>query len=146
MPFKAIRLVILFDGAGGTLDRVVPRMKHLLEQHAFTVDLHRVADGPLDLTPYRGIVVGGPVSGLGLRRPGPTRALADAIERLPDLDGINVALFCVFALRAGATLDRMRDRVLAKGATVVATHAYPLWDPRREEDHLPAECMARIHR
>lgn len=144
MPFRPLRLLIYFDDARERCGRVVPRMKELLEHRAFLVDTATVADGPVDLSPYQGLVLGSPVFGLGIRGVGPTPALTAAVEAMPDLDDLKVALFCVYTLSPGTTFDRMRGLVLSKGATFVAEHAYSLFQPTRGDHVLPTECMVRI--
>ncbi|NOY28191.1 MAG: hypothetical protein GXP62_20190 [Oligoflexia bacterium] len=144
MPFTPIRLLILIDDARGYCSRVVPRMKELLEQRAFAVDVHRIQDGPVDIAPYRGLVIGSPAFGLGIKGAGPTPELTAFIQALEDLDEKKVALFCVYQLRPGTTFDRMKGLVLELGADFVASHAYSLLRPHDMEHVIPAECMVRI--
>ncbi len=144
MPFRALRLLILFDDAHGYCARVVPRMKELLEHRAFLVDVHRVQDGPIDVTPYKGLILGSPSYGFGIRGAGPTQALQDAVAEMPDLSGVGVAVFCVYRLRPGVTLDRMKGMVFEKGANLVVAQGYSLLKPAEAEHILPAECMVRI--
>ena len=144
MPFRPLRLLVLYDDARGHCVRVVPAMKTLLEQRGFVVDTHRVADGPIDVSPYRGLVIGTPVFGAGVRGVGPTDALTAFVEALPDLDDKKVALFCVYELRPGTTFDRMKALIYDKGGDVVVTWGYWLLRPDRGAHILPAECMVRI--
>lgn len=144
MPFTPLRLLILIDDARGYCGRVVPRMKELLEHRAFQVDVHRIQDGPVDIAPYRGLVIGTPVFGLGIKGVGPTPELTSFIQGLSDLDEKKVALFCVYELRPGTTFDRMKGLVLEQGAEFVAAHGYHLLRPHVDEHVIPAECMVRI--
>lgn len=144
MPFQPIRLLILYDDDRGYCGKVIPTMKRLLEDRAFVVDTHRVADGPVDVGPYRGLVLGSPVFGAGLRGVGPTDALVAFVEALPDLDGKKVAVFCVYPLRPGTTLARMKSLALARGADFVTAWGYSLLHPDRGAHMLPTECMVRI--
>ena len=141
MPFEPLRLLLLFDDAHGFCGRVVPRMRSLLEQRAFLVDLCEVNSAKVgDLAPYDGLVIGSPVLGVRGR---PTEALVRAI---PSLGDRAVALFCVFLVRAGATLEQMRALVAAKGGRVIAEQPYALTRPRHGDHVLPTECMVRIRR
>jgi hypothetical protein len=144
MPFRPLRLCIVYDGARGLCGRVVPRMREMLEHRAFLVDAHEVGRGRLDPAPYRGLVLGTPVTGLALRGAGPSAALRAWIRDLPSLAGLPVALFCVFEVRPGDTLDRMNALVREKDAEVVARQAIWVLAPRRDDHVLPAECMVRI--
>ncbi len=144
MAFQPIKLLILIDDARGYCSRVVPRMKELLEHRAFAVDVHRIQDGPVDIDDYKGLVIGSPVFGLGIKGVGPTPELTKFIEDLEDLDEKKVALFCVYETRPGTTFDRMKGLVLELGAEFVAAHGYWLLQPTKHEHIIPAECMVRI--
>lgn len=144
MPFKPLRLLIAYDNAGDRCGKIVPRMKELLEERAFQVDVHEIGTGEVDLDDYRGVIIGTPVIGLGLRDTGPTAKVVDWINAQEGLDEKKVALFCVFDVRPGDIFDKMKNVVFEKGAEVVVE--YPYWRLRPEdgEDQLPAECMVRI--
>jgi hypothetical protein len=144
VPFTPLRLLILTDPAGGLCARVIPRMRQLLEDRAFLVDEHRLDQGAVDISPYRGLIIGSPVFGLGVKGVGPTDALLRHVLDLPDLEGRYAALFCVPQLRPGLTLDRMRGLAREKGAQVVCARSYPPWGADPGEHILPAECMVRI--
>ena len=144
MPFKPLRLCIVHDNARGYCGRVIPLMKEMLEDRAFEVDTHEVGQGPLDIRPYAGLILGTPVTGLALRGVGPSRALRDFVEAMPDLDGMKVALFCVYEIRPGNTFDRMKNLIFEKGAEFVAEHAYWMLEPAHHAHIIPAECMIRI--
>ncbi len=145
MPFQPIKLLVLYDDRKGYCGRVVPRMVEMLRHRAFLVDTHRIEDGPVDIEPYKGLVLGSPVFGLGLRGVGPTPELTRyVVDELPDLDERKVAVFCVHELRPGLTLDRMKGLVRERGGEPIAAWAYWLLRPRRGEHVIPAECMVRI--
>ena len=145
MPFTPIRLLVLTDDEGGLCRRVIPRMKELLEYRAFLVDTWRIQDGPVDLAPYRGVVLGSPVFGLGIRGVGPTEALTRyVLDDLDSFDELKAAVFCVHQIRPGLTLDRMKGLIFEKGAELVAAHAYPMFRPQQGEHIIPAECMVRV--
>lgn len=141
MPFKPLRLLLAYDPARGLCGSVVPRMKQLLEERAFTVDVHELGSGPVDLAPYRGVIVGSPA---GLRATEPSEPVQRFFAEAEDLDEKKVALFCVYAVRPGRVLDRMKGLALEKGAEVVVAHAYWRLQPDQMEHVLPAECMIRI--
>jgi hypothetical protein len=144
MPFVPQRLCIVYDNARGHCGRVVPRMKTMLEQRAFLVDTHEVGEGPLDLAPYRGLIFGTPVTGLGIRGGGPSRALRAFLDRLPDLDEHQVAIFCVYETRPGNTFDKLKNLLFEKGAHFVAEQAFWVLRPHENDHIIPAECMVRI--
>jgi hypothetical protein len=144
VPFEPLRLLLLFDDAHGFCGRVVPRMRSLLEQRAFLVDLREVKSGSVgDLDPYAGIVIGSPVLGVRGR---PTEAIARYLRDLPSLGERAVALFCVYFVRAGSTLDQMRALVAGKDGRVIAEQRYAVARPQHGDHVLPTECMVRIRR
>ena len=144
MSFKPVRLLIAYDPAHGRCGKVVPRMKELLEARAFEVDVHELGNGEVDLEPYRGVVIGTPVTGLGLRGAGPTTTVAEFINTQADLDEKKVALFCVYDVRLGNVFDKMKNLIFEKGAECVVEYPYWRARPGDGEDQLPAECMVRI--
>ena len=144
MPFVPLHLLILFDDNLGYCAKVVPTMKEMLENRAFIVDVHRIQDGPIDISSYRGVIIGAPVVGMGFRRMAPGPDLFSFIQDLPDLDDFAVAIFCVYPLQPGTSLERMKGLLLEKGAEVVASRGYPLLRLDPADTVIPAECMARI--
>lgn len=119
-------------------------MKELLEHRAFVVDVHRIQDGPVDVTPYKGLILGSPCYGLGIKGVGPSEALQALVKDTPDWSGKKAAVYCVYELSPGTTLDRMKGMIYEKGADFVAAHAYSMLRPSNGEHILPTECMVRI--
>lgn len=141
VSYKRIRLLILHDAGG--CGRVVPRMKEMLEDRAFEVDVVEVG-AAVDLTPYRGVVVGSAARGIGLRGDTPGEAVQRFLKEQEGLDEKKLALFTVYLGRPGRMLAQMRELAENRGATVVVTHPYWLLKPSQGEHILPAECMVRI--
>jgi len=135
---------VVYDNARRFCGRSVRELVKLLERRAFIVDTHDIADGPVALEDYAGLVVGSPVFGLGFRGVGPTHALTRYISDLPSLEGRSVAIFCVYALRPGDTLERMRRMLDAKGAELVIEQAFWVAAPKRDAHVIPTECMVRM--
>lgn len=144
MPFKPIRLLIAYDNDGNRCAPIVPRMKELLEDRAFLVDVHEIGSGEVDIEPYSGIVIGTPVTGLAVRSAGPTQKVIDFINGLEGLDEKKVATWCVFDVRPGDVFDKFKNILFEKGADVVAEGPYWRLRPEDGETALPAECMVRI--
>lgn len=155
MAYTPIRLLVAYDPAGGSCGRVVPQMRKMLEERAFEVDVAELGgsgrSGWPDLAPYRGVVLGCPVSGPGLdglrgRPPELPEAFARFVAEAPGLEEKRVALFTVYTALPGQLLLQMRAAVEARGAQVVVAHPYWRLRPERGEHVLPAECMVRIRR
>jgi menaquinone-dependent protoporphyrinogen IX oxidase len=144
VPFKPLRLLIAYDAAGRRCSAVVSRMKQLLEERAFEVDVWEIEGESPDLDDYQGVVIGCPVRGLALREAGPTAKVATFIQNAEALEDKKVALFCVFDVRPGTVFDRMKNLLNERGADVVTEYSYWRLQPADGEDLLPAECMVRI--
>ena len=145
VPFVPLRVLILFDDEAGLCRKVVPRMKQMLEERAFKVDVHTIQEGVVELDPYAGVILGSPVFGLGLKGVGPTERLTRyVLDELDDWDELKAAVFCCPQLLPGLTLDRMKGLILEKGADFVAAHSYSPMHPDRGEHIIPAECMVRV--
>lgn len=147
MPFQPLRILIAYDDARGLCGRVVPRMKQLLEDRAFEVDLLEIPERaePVDLYGYAGLVLGTPAFGLGWRGVGPSERVQRWVAaQAEELGEVKVAIFCVAELRPGWTLRNTRQLVRDSGGEVICTQAYSALRPAYEEHVLPAECMVRI--
>jgi hypothetical protein len=120
-------------------------MVEMLEHRAFAVDTHAIQDGEIDIEDYRGLVIGSPSLGLGIKGAAPTPEMEAYVrDVLPDMDDMGVAVFVVFELHPGTALDRMKGMVLDKGADVVVAHEYGLFRLNVNDHTIPAECMIRI--
>ena len=53
MPFTPIRLLLLFDNQRGYCEKVIPRMREMLERRAFSVDVHAIQDGEIDIEEFK---------------------------------------------------------------------------------------------
>jgi hypothetical protein len=144
VPFTPIRLLILIDDQKGYCGRLVPRMTEMLEDRAFQVDVHRIQDGPVDITPYRGMIIGSPASGISIKGGAPTPALEAYVREMPDLDELQIALFIVFEVHPASSMDRMKGMIFDKGAELVTTYEYGLFRLDVEDHTIAAECMVRI--
>lgn len=145
MPFKPIRLLLAYDDAHSLCARVVPRMKQMLEDRAFNVDVHVIGSGDApDITPYKGLVIGTPVPGAGLRRQHPTSRVVELLDAVDGLDEKKLAIFSVYRAWSGAALAHLRAEIEQRGGTVVVENSFWALAPERAEHVIPAECMIRI--
>ena len=70
------------------------------------------------------ICIGAWVKGLFIIRQHPSEYAMRFIERLGDLNGKKVVVFCTYRLAAGSTLSQMTKALEAKGADVVGQFKY----------------------
>ena len=144
MPFSPIPMLILYDDAYGHCRRVLPGLEPLLSHRGFAVQSHRIQDGPIDIRPFKGLIIGSPVSGLGFKGAAPSEALFEYVQALDGFERHKIAVFCVYPFRLGTSLDRMKGMVLEKGGEIVAARAYPLFKLNPDDHVIAAECMVRI--
>ncbi len=120
-------------------------MKRLLEDRAFLVEeVSLGSQEDVDATSFDGLVLGIPVPGLGLRGGGVSPSMRRFVESLGDLEEVRVAMFSVYTVRSGDTLELFRALLEERGAEVVAAQALSRLVPARNEHVLPTECMVRI--
>ncbi len=120
-------------------------MKELLEDRAFLVEAVSLGSpGDVDASAFDGLVLGIPVPGLGMRGGGVSPSMQRFVESLGELDEVRVALFSVYTVRSGDTLELFRALLEERGAEVVVAQALSRLAPSRNEHVLPTECMVRI--
>lgn len=141
MSYKRIRLLIVHDP--GLCARVVPRMKEMLENRAFEVDVQPYGSA-VDLSPYKGVILGSGVRGLGIRGDTPSEGFQKFVAETEGLDEKKAAIFAVYLGKPGKIIEKMQAAVEARGTTVVVSHPYWILKPDQGEHVLPAECMVRI--
>jgi flavorubredoxin len=144
MPFTPLPLLVLYDDTRGRCGPIIPRLVEMLEQRGFEVDTHRIEDGPVDIDRYRGVVLGAPTFGLGVRDLPPTDALTEYLESLDGIEEKQIAVFTVYNVWPGNALERLKGLVLRVGARFVAHHGYSRLHPEQGDHALPTECMVRI--
>ena len=116
-----------------------------MEDRAFLVEeVVLGSQSNLDVRDFAGLVLGIPVPGLGLRGGGVSPSMQRFVESLGDLDEVRVALFSVYTVRSGDTLELFQTLLEERGAEVVAAQALSRLAPSRNEHVLPTECMVRI--
>lgn len=144
--FRRKQLLLAYDDDDGLCSIVVPRMKEMLEQRAFDVELKPLDGGEVDIDPedYDGLIIGSPAKGLGWKGAGPSPKVRAFIDGIEDLDELKVALFCVYQALPGRTLDNMSALVQERGGELVVQKAYWAMNPADDEHVIPAECMVRI--
>jgi len=144
--FRRKQLLLAYDNDKGLCGMVVPRMKEMLEQRAFDVELLDLDGAAVEIDPedYDGLVIGSPALGIGWKGAGPSPKVRTFIDGIEDLDELKVALFCVYQAMPGRTLDNMSALVQERGGELVVQKAYWAMNPQDDEHVLPAECMVRI--
>jgi aspartate-semialdehyde dehydrogenase len=144
VPFRPRRLLIAYDDTRGWCGAVVPRMKQMLEERAFSVDTLVLGGEIPDLEPYHGVILGAPDLGPPMREPVLPESVAKLLAEGEGIDEKKIGVFTVFGLLPGRMSQLLRAKAAETGAEVVAEYAYWRLRPQGGEHVIPAECMIRI--
>ena len=86
-------MLILYDDAGGHCLKVINGLVPLLAARGFSVETHRIQDGPIDISAFKGLILGSPVSGLGFKGAAPSDALLSMFKSWMISSGIKSLCF-----------------------------------------------------
>ena len=92
------------------------------------------------------LFVGSWVDGFILFGVGPARAAERWLAALPPLDGVKAGVFCTYAFNPRGTLDILTSRLEARGAQVVARHAFNRRAPEAGAERFAREVLATTER
>ena len=98
MPFRPRRLLIAYDDTRGWCGAVVPRMKQMLEERAFSVDTLVLGGEIPDLEPYHGVILGAPDLGPPMREPVLPESVAKLLAEGEGIDEKKIGVFTVFEI------------------------------------------------
>ena len=111
---------IVYDSSTGTTAKAARAMGTAMEELGHQCQVQSVAQAdPAGVSEADLIFVGTWVKGLFIIMQHPTEGSMDFIERLGDLTGKKVIVFCTYKLAAGSTLSQMAKALEGKGAEVI---------------------------
>ena len=120
-----MKIAIVYDSSTGTTAKAAETMGKTMEAHGHQCRVQSVAKAdPADVLEADLICVGTWVKGLFIILQHPTEGTMQFIERLGDLAGKNVVVFCTYKLAIGSTLRQMAKALEKEGATVVEQFKY----------------------
>ena len=120
-----MKIAIVYDSSTGTTANAAQRMGKTLEAHGHQCRVQSISlADPADVSAADLICIGSWVKGLFIIRQHPTEGTMRFIERLGDLAGKNVVVFCTYKLAIGSTLRQMAEALEEEGATVVEQFKY----------------------
>ncbi len=129
-----MKIEIVYDSSTGTTAKAAVAMGSALEKngHHCRVQSVAVADAA-EVSKADLIFVGTWVQGLFIILQHPTDGTMRFIDRLGNLSGKKVAVFCTYKIAVGSTLRKMSDALMVKGATVEGQFKYRGPEP---DDHF----------
>ena len=120
-----MNIAIVYDSSTGKTAKAAETMGQMLEKHGHQCMVEDIKDAdPTEVMKADLICLGTWVKGLFVIRQHPTEGSMGFINRLQELEGKQVVLFCTYLLAAGSTLRQMADPIEAKGAVVVGQFKY----------------------
>ena len=120
-----MNIAIIYDSSTGTTAKAAEAMGKTFEEQGHTCRVQSVAKAdPADVLEADLICVGSWVKGLFIILQHPTEGTMQFIERLGDLSGKKVVVFCTYKLAIGKTLQQMVKAIEGKGANVVGQFKY----------------------
>lgn len=120
-----MKIAIVYDSKTGRTARAARAMADILEDQGHQCQVQLVSQtNPDSVSEADLICIGTWVKGLFIIRQHPTEQTMRFIERLEDLSGKDVLLFCTYKLAVGSTLRQMAQAVNANGANVVGEFKY----------------------
>ena len=120
-----MKIAIVYDSSTGTTAKAAETMGKTLEAHGHQCRVQSISlADPADVSEADLICIGSWVKGLFIIRQHPTEGTMKFIERLGDLAGKNVVVFCTYKLAIGSTLRQMAEVLEEEGATVVEQFKY----------------------
>lgn len=128
-----MNITIVYDSSTGTTARAAERMGEMMEKHGHQCRVQSISQAdPAEVSEADLICVGSWVKGLFIIRQHPTAGTMRFIERLGDISGKNVIVFCTYKLAIGSTLRQMAQALEGKGAKVVGQFKYRGPEPKNE--------------
>ena len=120
-----MNIAIIYESSTGTTAKAAETMGKTFEELGHTCRVQSVAKAdPADVLEADLICVGSWVKGLFIILQHPTEGTMQFIERLGDLSGKKVVVFCTYKLATGKTLRQMVKAIEGKGANVVGQFKY----------------------
>ena len=128
-----MNIAIVYDSSTGTTARAAEAMGKTMEEHGHQCQVQYIGQAdPADVSEADLICVGSWVKGLFIIMQHPTERSMQFIERLGNLKGKKVVVFCTYKLAAGSTLTQMAKAMEGKGAKVVGQFKYRGPEPNSE--------------
>jgi len=128
-----MNIAIVYDSMTGTTAQAAEAMGVMLEEQGHQCQVQSISKA--DLTEVAAadlICIGSWIKGLFIIRQHPTAGTMRTIERLENLEGKNMVVFCTYKLAVGSSLRKMAQALEAKGAHVVGQFKYRGPEPNSE--------------
>ena len=120
-----MNIAIIYDSKTGTTAKAAEAMGNIIRDNGHQCQVQSVAIAdPMEVSEADLICIGGWVKGFFIILQHPSTESMAFIDRLGNLSGKKVVVFCTYLLAAGSSLPQMAKALEAKGANVVGQFKY----------------------
>jgi flavodoxin len=120
-----MKVEIVYDSSTGTTANASRTMAQIMEGQGHSCQVNKLSQADPDALAEADLIcIGTWVKGWFIIRQHPTEGTMRFIERMDDLAGKSVVVFCTYKLATGSTLSQMAAKLEGKGADVVAKFKY----------------------
>ena len=128
-----MNIAIVYDSKTGTTAKAAEAMGKTLGELGHQCQVQSVAQAdPADVAEADLICIGTWVKGLFIILQHPNPVSMQYVDRLGNIGGKKVVVFCTYMLAAGSTLSQMANALEGKGANVVGQFKYRGSKPNNE--------------
>lgn len=127
-----MKVEIVYDSSTGTTANAARAMAQVMEGQGHDCQVNKLSQAdPAALAEADLVCIGSWVKGWFIIRQHPTEGVMRFIERIDNLAGKKVVVFCTYKLAAGSTLSQMSEALEKKGAEVLAKFKYRGPEPNK---------------
>jgi flavodoxin len=120
-----VNIAIVYESSTGTTAKAAEAMGNTFREHGHQCQVRSISQAdPAEVSEADLICIGCWVKGLFIIMQHPSTGSMQFIDRLGNLAGKNVVVFCTYLLAAGSTLPQMAKALDGKGAKVVGQFKY----------------------
>ena len=128
-----MKIEIVYESSTGTTAKAAQAMGKMLQDQGHECQVNSISRAdPSSLLEADLILLGGWVKGWFIIKQHPSTGIMRFVDRLADLTGKRVVVFCTYKLAAGSNLSQMAQAVEGKGAEVVGQFKYRGPEPNSE--------------
>lgn len=120
-----MKIAIVYDSQTGTTKKAAERMGEMLEAKGHSVNVYSISKAnPALVQTAELICLGSWTKGWFIIRQHPTAGIMNFIERLDNVVGKDLVVFCTYKIAIGSTLHQMAHGLERQGARVIGQYKF----------------------
>jgi menaquinone-dependent protoporphyrinogen IX oxidase len=128
-----VNIAIVYESSTGTTAKAAETMGNIYREHGHQCQVWSISQAdPAEVSEADLVCIGCWVKGLFIIMQHPSTGAMQFINRLGNLAGKDVVVFCTYLLAAGSTLPQMGKALEGKGANVVRQFKFRGSEPNTE--------------